>query len=111
LYKNPILRDTVTLYAYEHFNTLGLEGTPCGWRLIRLKANNPGFWNIHCHITPHMIAGMQTVMIVAPEKIPSLPKNLNVHFDTLNTNKILKKYPFFVLIFLLCIFLKYNFLI
>ena len=29
-----------------------------GWVVLRLRANNPGAWLLHCHIGWHMIMGM-----------------------------------------------------
>lgn len=42
---NPMRRDTLTIDAY-------------GWALIRFKADNPGMWALHCHISWHMEAGL-----------------------------------------------------
>ena len=42
---NPMRRDTMTIDAY-------------GWALIRFKADNPGLWAFHCHISWHMEAGL-----------------------------------------------------
>merc|ERR1719162_2518314 len=61
--ENPVLRDTV----------VGLSGQ---WVALRLKANNPGVWFLHCHIEPHLAMGMGFVLIVSPEKIGSVDKNI-----------------------------------
>jgi FtsP/CotA-like multicopper oxidase with cupredoxin domain len=42
---NPMRRDTMTIDAY-------------GWALIRFRADNPGLWAFHCHISWHMEAGL-----------------------------------------------------
>lgn len=42
---NPMRRDTLTIDAY-------------GWALIRIRADNPGLWALHCHIAWHMEAGL-----------------------------------------------------
>ncbi|KAE9380392.1 multicopper oxidase [Stipitochalara longipes BDJ] len=42
---NPMRRDTMTVDAF-------------GWALIRFKADNPGLWALHCHISWHMEAGL-----------------------------------------------------
>lgn len=42
---NPMRRDTVMVDSY-------------GWTLIRIPANNPGFWAFHCHIAWHVEAGL-----------------------------------------------------
>ncbi|KAG2222594.1 hypothetical protein INT45_008713 [Circinella minor] len=44
---------------------------PCGWTKIRLYADNPGVWAIHCHNTMHMIMGMMTALEIAPEMLLS----------------------------------------
>lgn len=41
---NPMRRDTVMVDSY-------------GWTLIRLQADNPGLWALHCHIAWHLAAG------------------------------------------------------
>ncbi|CAL5445252.1 unnamed protein product [Camellia sinensis] len=35
-----------------------------GWAAIRLKANNPGVWFIHCHLEEHTSWGLATGMLV-----------------------------------------------
>jgi FtsP/CotA-like multicopper oxidase with cupredoxin domain len=42
---NLMKRDTITVDAF-------------GWALIRFKADNPGLWALHCHISWHMEAGL-----------------------------------------------------
>lgn len=42
---NPMRRDTMTVDAF-------------GWALIRFRADNPGLWALHCHISWHMEAGL-----------------------------------------------------
>lgn len=42
---NPMRRDTMTIDAY-------------GWAMIRIRADNPGLWALHCHIAWHMEAGL-----------------------------------------------------
>ena len=54
--KNPLLRDTATLW-------------PLGWTALRMVANNPGVWYFHCHINSHLIMGMSFAIVVAPDKI------------------------------------------
>ncbi|KAI3643503.1 hypothetical protein MP228_013058 [Amoeboaphelidium protococcarum] len=68
--QDPLFRDTVTVYPYEHdfasnlqTNTTGKPGAPCGWRVIRFKADNPGVWPMHCHINSHMTMGMSILFI------------------------------------------------
>ncbi|QDS68826.1 hypothetical protein FKW77_006493 [Venturia effusa] len=42
---NPLRRDTVTVEA-------------SGWVLLRLVADNPGVWPLHCHVAWHSEAGL-----------------------------------------------------
>ncbi|KAJ9073540.1 hypothetical protein DSO57_1015306 [Entomophthora muscae] len=79
-----ILRDTFSLYTTDltdesNFDgqtqpaDSGLNGTGkakpgfdlCGWYAIRFKADNPGSWVLHWHIT-HVIMGMATAISVHP---------------------------------------------
>ncbi|XP_048753990.2 uncharacterized protein LOC125665390 [Ostrea edulis] len=46
---NPVLKDTVTVPAN-------------GYVIIRFKADNPGYWFMHCHFTHHLAEGMSLVM-------------------------------------------------
>ncbi len=75
---NPVLRDTMLVYAseYAHF-TANRSATnhrkPCGWTKIRLIADNPGLWMFHCHIGAHSFMGMN---ILLKEDI----KHLTMHY-------------------------------
>ncbi|PWN37840.1 putative iron transport multicopper oxidase [Meira miltonrushii] len=61
---NPLRRDTVQV--------------PAGGSVsIRMVADNPGAWILHCHIDWHLAAGLAMVVIEAPEKIQ---ENLQVPF-------------------------------
>ncbi|VAI76882.1 unnamed protein product [Triticum turgidum subsp. durum] len=42
-----------------------------GWVAIRLRAENPGVWFMHCHFERHMVWGMETVFIVKNGKGPN----------------------------------------
>ncbi|CAI9735094.1 laccase-2-like [Octopus vulgaris] len=72
---NPPLKDTVTLPSG-------------GYVVVRLKANNPGLWFMHCHMAFHTFEGMALVVNESFTDIPtwkySLPKcrsvNLHGHF-------------------------------
>ncbi|KAI8334154.1 multicopper oxidase-domain-containing protein [Choanephora cucurbitarum] len=64
-FANPIYRDTTVAYP-------SLEVGPnkgCGWTKVRILADNPGFWAVHCHITTHMMQGKMIVLEEAPELI------------------------------------------
>ncbi|KAK8153972.1 conidial pigment biosynthesis oxidase Abr1/brown 1 [Phyllosticta citrichinensis] len=54
--ETPMVRDVVNV-------------APSGSVVIRLKANNPGVWLLHCHVDFHLSAGMAAVMIEAPEQL------------------------------------------
>ncbi|KAL2884711.1 multicopper oxidase, type 1 [Ceratocystis lukuohia] len=53
---NPVMRDTVTVQAYQ-------------WALIRVKLENPGIWAFHCHNMWHAEAGMVMQFLVMPEEL------------------------------------------
>ncbi|KAF7720762.1 hypothetical protein EC973_006153 [Apophysomyces ossiformis] len=75
-YATPIAKDITFVYPVQPgapADTPG--GTPCGWTKIRLFADNPGLWGLHCHITSHMLQGMMTAMFEAPEDIPVLMRS------------------------------------
>ncbi|KAL8596342.1 hypothetical protein ACOMHN_067033 [Nucella lapillus] len=58
-----VLKDTVTVP----------DG---GYTIIRFKADNPGFWLMHCHIEFHNNIGMSLVIQVGePNQFPPRPKN------------------------------------
>ena len=52
----PPLKDTATL-------------PPGGWLWLRLRADNPGVWPLHCHILWHLAMGMSTTLVVAADRI------------------------------------------
>ena len=45
-----------------------------GYVVIRIKADNPGIWNMHCHIELHNIDGMMMVINESFSQIPKAPK-------------------------------------
>ncbi|KAI0202335.1 multicopper oxidase [Astrocystis sublimbata] len=51
---NPLRRDTVTINAG-------------GYLALRFKANNPGVYLQHCHIEWHVVSGLTSTLIIAPE--------------------------------------------
>jgi hypothetical protein len=64
---NPVLRDTLALYASSYSNlapnrTTANYLTTCGWVKIRFIANNPGLWLLHCHIGSHLFMGMSVLI-------------------------------------------------
>ncbi|KAI5309701.1 hypothetical protein KEM55_002613 [Ascosphaera atra] len=65
---NPMRRDTVNVNGY-------------GWTLIRLAADNPGVWALHCHVSWHLAAGLLMQLLVGKEQmadweIPGAVKDL-----------------------------------
>ncbi|KAL1610661.1 hypothetical protein SLS60_002331 [Paraconiothyrium brasiliense] len=54
LYKVPAKRNNIVI-------------PPFGWFLIRFRADNPGVWFLHCHIDLHLVGGMATTIVEAPD--------------------------------------------
>ena len=47
-----------------------------GYTIVRFRADNPGFWIMHCHFEWHMAAGMGLVLQVGePEEMVKAPPN------------------------------------
>ncbi|KAJ6477817.1 multi-copper oxidase [Mycena vitilis] len=62
--ENPLRRDTFTVPAR-------------GWAVVRIVADNPGYWAFHCHIAWHMMGGGLFQIAVPPaegELAPVLPE-------------------------------------
>lgn len=51
---NPMRRDTVMI-------------PPGGSAYLRFRADNPGAWFFHCHIDPHLVSGLASIFIEAPD--------------------------------------------
>ena len=49
--------------------------------MVRFKADNPGVWPFHCHITWHFVMGMQVIFIESPDKIPAPSSDIPVCGD------------------------------
>ncbi|ORX51982.1 hypothetical protein DM01DRAFT_1391890 [Hesseltinella vesiculosa] len=64
-YPHPIYKDVSTVYPTDINETT--QG--CGWTKVRLHADNPGVWSVHCHITAHMMQGKLIVLQEAADKI------------------------------------------
>ncbi|KAI9312132.1 Cupredoxin [Dichotomocladium elegans] len=78
---HPIQKDITLIYPQidpdeeiRSNNTLATDQVGCGWAKIRILADNPGIWAMHCHNSPHMIQGMMIILEEAPELI-SFPQN------------------------------------
>ncbi|KAI8341229.1 Cupredoxin [Chlamydoabsidia padenii] len=79
----PVLKDTTLVYPEggPPFNGTKLPSTDqtffgCGWAKIRILADNPGYWAMHCHNTPHMFMGMMIILEESPELIPGFIRRL-----------------------------------
>ncbi|RUS80325.1 hypothetical protein EGW08_011926, partial [Elysia chlorotica] len=47
-----------------------------GYTVLRFRADNPGMWFVHCHITAHTTNGMDIIIQVGhPSEFPKTPKN------------------------------------
>ncbi|XP_066919627.1 uncharacterized protein [Clytia hemisphaerica] len=40
-----------------------------GYAVVRIRANNPGWWFMHCHIEMHLLAGMALMINEAPNEL------------------------------------------
>jgi iron transport multicopper oxidase len=63
---NPMRRDTVQV-------------PPGGFALLRFRADNPGIWLFHCHIEWHIVAGLTSTIIEAPDVLQKtlvIPKEI-----------------------------------
>ncbi|XP_026290514.1 uncharacterized protein LOC113215143 isoform X2 [Frankliniella occidentalis] len=57
------LKDTVTVPSQ-------------GYAVIRFRANNPGFWFFHCHVSNHIHLGMGLVLQIGDEsEMPAVPRS------------------------------------
>jgi hypothetical protein len=53
---NPLRRDTASVEAF-------------GWTLIRVVADNPGAWALHCHISWHSEAGLVMQLLTRTDEL------------------------------------------
>ena len=44
-----------------------------GYAVIRIRADNPGIWNMHCHIELHNLDGMQMLLNESFSEVPEPP--------------------------------------
>ncbi|ORZ00330.1 multicopper oxidase-domain-containing protein [Syncephalastrum racemosum] len=66
-FPNPVYKDVSLVYPSE----ADTNGQGCGWTKVRIYADNPGVWAVHCHITSHMMQGKFAVLEESPELIES----------------------------------------
>lgn len=64
---HPVLRDSLVVHAseYAYFTpnrTTSNYRKPCGWTKLRMIADNPGLWMLHCHIGAHALMGMSILI-------------------------------------------------
>ncbi|KAI9026445.1 multicopper oxidase-domain-containing protein [Phycomyces nitens] len=64
-FNTPLYKDVSVVYPSDP----DPETRGCGWSKIRIKADNPGYWAIHCHITSHMLQGKMAVFEESPDLI------------------------------------------
>ncbi|KAI8373257.1 Cupredoxin [Blakeslea trispora] len=73
--KTPIAKDITMVYPHidPDWTALSIKNNVshvgCGWSKVRLIADNPGIWAVHCHNTAHMLMGMMVVLEESPELI------------------------------------------
>ncbi|OBZ85905.1 L-ascorbate oxidase [Choanephora cucurbitarum] len=73
--KTPVARDITMVYPHidPELTALSIKDNVthvgCGWSKVRLIADNPGIWAVHCHNTAHMLMGMMVVLEESPELI------------------------------------------
>ena len=48
--------------------------------VFRMKATVTGAFLLHCHLAPHLIMGMATVLLVGIEDLPQLPQNFTQEY-------------------------------
>ncbi|GAA5806722.1 hypothetical protein MFLAVUS_000070 [Mucor flavus] len=71
---NPIYKDLTLVYPQESeklYTSPNQTEIGCGWSKIRILADNPGIWAMHCHNSPHMYLGMMLAFEESPELIVS----------------------------------------
>ncbi|MBW0519143.1 hypothetical protein O181_058858 [Austropuccinia psidii MF-1] len=71
-----IKRDTHIVLAGKngrYFDGPLQSGTQAGWTVVRLKAQTPGAFLVHCHLQVHAIMGMGLVLLIGIEHLPPLP--------------------------------------
>ncbi|KAI9626299.1 hypothetical protein KEM48_010551 [Puccinia striiformis f. sp. tritici PST-130] len=54
----------------QHYTSAG-HGN--GWMVLRMRAETPGAFLMHCHTQPHAAMGMAAVILVGIENLPPLP--------------------------------------
>ena len=81
---NPNWKNTTVDYAYGRKGKINrkapLKDTlliPAGgYAVVYFKANNPGYWFLHCHIEPHVLGGMSAVIAEEVSMATSPPEKM-----------------------------------
>ncbi|KAK7684103.1 hypothetical protein QCA50_012746 [Cerrena zonata] len=67
----------------ENYKNLNLQNPPYfdialvpagGHAVVRIIANNPGIWLIHCHNLGHLLGGMGAILFEALDQVPETPQ-------------------------------------
>ncbi|KNF06200.1 L-ascorbate oxidase [Puccinia striiformis f. sp. tritici PST-78] len=76
-HKTHIRRDTEIIFSSKrgasYSNTTLPPDTVTGWMVLRMRAETPGAFLMHCHTQPHAAMGMAAVILVGIENLPPLP--------------------------------------
>jgi iron transport multicopper oxidase len=64
---NPVERDTITIPPCNT-NENG-ECVDVGYVVLRLNADNPGVWMLHCHIDWHLATGLTMLLVVGEDQL------------------------------------------
>merc|ERR1712115_561817 len=60
------MRDTVFMVEDEHYPSLI---TGCGYTVVRLVADSPGVWPVHCHQSWHFLMGKAALLYYDAQEI------------------------------------------
>ncbi|KAI8389222.1 Cupredoxin [Blakeslea trispora] len=77
----PVYKDLTLVYPTQDESEIIRTGSNiigCGWSKIRIIADNPGVWAMHCHNTPHMYMGMMIALEESPGLIASFTKRTDM---------------------------------
>lgn len=66
--ENPMERDVYTVPSCEGGDESG-ECTEVGYVVLRLNADNPGAWMLHCHIDWHLATGLAMVFVEGEDEL------------------------------------------
>ena len=69
----PATFNTVDPPYRDTFNTLEGVGNNT-WMVLRYKADHPGAWLLHCHVSTHLTGGMAVILLDAVDAYPKIPR-------------------------------------